>query len=76
VATTDNRGRASTNLRLSRERAKACYDYILEKGIDPDRLQYNGYGESNPIGNNNTSAGREQNRRVEFDMALTWLQEN
>jgi outer membrane protein OmpA-like peptidoglycan-associated protein len=72
---TDNRGRASTNLRLSRERAKACYDYILEKGIDPDRLQYNGYGESKPIGDNNTSAGREQNRRVEFEMALTWLQE-
>lgn len=72
---TDNRGRASTNLRLSRQRAKACYDYILEKGIDPDRLRYNGFGESNPIGNNNTSAGREQNRRVEFEMALSWLQE-
>ena len=72
---TDDRGRASTNLRLSRERAKACYDYILEKGIDPDRLKYNGFGESKPIEDNNTSAGREQNRRVEFDMALSWLQE-
>lgn len=73
---TDNRGRASTNLRLSRERAKACYDYILEKGVDPDRLKYNGFGESKPIGDNNTSAGREQNRRVEFDMALSWMQED
>ncbi len=72
---TDDRGRASTNLRLSRARAKTCFDYILEKGIDPDRLKYNGYGESKPIGDNNTSAGREQNRRVEFDMALSWLQE-
>jgi len=71
---TDDRGRASTNLKLSKERAKACYDYILEKGVDPERLSYNGYGETNPIGDNNTSAGREQNRRVEFEMELTWVQ--
>lgn len=68
VGYTDDVGRASTNQSLSKRRAKACYDYIVEKTIDADRLSYEGLGESNPIGDNKTKAGREMNRRVEFNL--------
>ncbi|MEL7118926.1 MAG: DUF6089 family protein [Bacteroidota bacterium] len=67
---TDNQGRASSNLNLSKSRAKACYEYILEKGFDYKRLHFEGFGESDPIANNATSEGRRLNRRVEFEMKL------
>lgn len=72
---TDDRGRASSNLKLSESRAKACFEYIVEKGIDPDRMTSAGFGEDNPIGNNKTAAGRERNRRVEFEMKLKSFEE-
>jgi len=67
---TDSVGDDDANLRLSKRRAKACYDYLLYKGIGPKRLQYAGYGEANPIGDNRTSRGRLQNRRVTFELFL------
>ncbi len=67
---TDNRGNDETNLRLSRKRAESCYDYLLYKGIGPGRMAHRGYGESNPIGDNDTEAGRLLNRRVEFEMFI------
>ena len=63
---TDNRGNDDFNLKLSDARARAVYTYLIGKGVDPSRLTAQGYGETRPIGDNNTSIGREANRRVEF----------
>ncbi len=63
---TDNVGNENTNLELSEERAKACYEYIISKGISADRLIYKGFGEQKPVENNTTREGRFMNRRVEF----------
>ncbi len=46
---TDTRGDEKDNLKLSNDRAKAVYEYIIAKGIDAKRLSFKGYGESNPI---------------------------
>lgn len=63
---TDNQGTEKHNQELSENRAKAVYDYLLEKGINPKRLTYVGYGFSQPIDTNDTSEGRANNRRTEF----------
>ncbi len=63
---TDNTGDNNSNLDLSAQRAKSCYDYLLRKGISADRLDFVGYGEERPIATNNTAEGKKLNRRVEF----------
>lgn len=63
---TDNTGNSTSNLDLSARRAKACYDYLIQKGISADRLDFVGYGEDRPIATNDTAEGRSINRRVEF----------
>lgn len=70
IGHTDNVGNDENNLILSEDRAKACYAHLITKGISPDRLSYIGYGETQPIGDNSTSAGRLLNRRVEFKLYL------
>ena len=65
---TDNTGSESLNLRLSKLRAEACVDYLENKGIAEDRMSYQGYGEADPVADNDTEEGRAQNRRVEFDL--------
>lgn len=65
---TDSIGEADENLKLSEKRAKACFDYIVSKGIAPKRIEPKGFGESKPIGNNMFAPGREKNRRVEFEI--------
>lgn len=67
----DNVGSDSANLRLSRARAKAVRAFLIEQGIDADRLEAKGYGESRPVDSNATEAGRYQNRRVEFLVTRT-----
>lgn len=67
---TDDVGRKEKNLALSTERAKACFDYIVYRGIKPERLRSNGFGEDKPVASNKTERGREQNRRVEFELVL------
>jgi len=67
---TDNVGRVSTNQTLSERRARACMAYLIDQGIAPERLQAEGFGESQPVGDNSTAAGRRENRRVEFDLYL------
>lgn len=67
---TDSIGSARSNQELSERRAKAAYDYLIAQGISPERLSYRGYGESRPIADNRYKAGREKNRRVEFDLYL------
>lgn len=63
---TDSRGRNRFNLRLSRNRAKAVRKYLIRRGIPGSRMQARGFGETVPIADNRTDAGRTQNRRVEF----------
>ena len=63
---TDGKGSDEYNNRLSKERSSAVVDYLIEKGIQRDRLTFKGYGKSQPIATNETEEGRQENRRVEF----------
>lgn len=63
---TDSQGNDAANQQLSARRARASYNYLVSKGIDPNRLTHKGFGETNPIDSNGTSEGRRRNRRVEF----------
>lgn len=63
---TDNVGSKEHNLTLSKNRAKAVYDYLTNKGIDAQRMSYQGYGLDKPIAPNDTEEGRTLNRRTEF----------
>jgi OOP family OmpA-OmpF porin len=61
---TDNVGSPDANMRLSRNRANSVVSQLVSKGVAPDRLTAEGYGEENPIADNSTETGRTQNRRV------------
>lgn len=63
---TDWIGSDAYNQQLSERRANAVRNYLIQKGIEPDRLVAVGYGESRPIADNNTVQGRARNRRTEF----------
>ncbi len=63
---TDSKGADAYNKVLSNNRAKAVVDYLISKGISPDRLTSAGYGEEQPIATNDTDEGRQLNRRTEF----------
>ncbi|MFZ9890183.1 MAG: OmpA family protein, partial [Myxococcota bacterium] len=63
---TDSQGNDASNLKLSQARAESVCDYLESKGIARERLVPQGYGESQPVDTNDTAAGRENNRRVEF----------
>ena len=65
---TDSSGAADYNLKLSDSRANAVRKALIERGIEADRLEAIGYGESKPISSNSSSKGRAQNRRVEFNI--------
>jgi OOP family OmpA-OmpF porin len=62
----DNTGTAQYNQWLSERRAKRVMDYLVSKGINPERLQAKGYGSTRPVASNATEEGRAQNRRVEL----------
>jgi outer membrane protein OmpA-like peptidoglycan-associated protein len=61
---TDSVGTEEYNLALSDRRAKAVFDYLSSRGVDPSRLRSVGKGEAEPIADNTTAEGRQQNRRV------------
>jgi outer membrane protein OmpA-like peptidoglycan-associated protein len=63
---TDSEGGERTNLALSQDRALAVRTYLVGQGIEPTRLEADGFGETRPIDTNRTSRGRSKNRRVEF----------
>ena len=64
---TDDRGKDAYNQKLSEGRAASVMEYLTTKGkVDAARLVSQGYGETRPIADNKKSAGRDQNRRVEF----------
>jgi len=62
---TDSKGDIDYNLKLSENRAKAVYDYLIGQKIPANRISYKGYGESSPAASNKTEAGRKLNRRIE-----------
>lgn len=62
---TDNVGSAASNNKLSYDRANTVREYLVSKGINPDRVTAKGYGFTQPIADNKTEAGRAQNRRTE-----------
>ena len=63
---TDDTGKEETNQTLSDNRAKAVKDYLIAKGVADSRLYATGYGESKPVADNKTAAGRAKNRRTEM----------
>lgn len=62
----DSRGPAGYNIELSQRRASAVQDALITRGIEPTRIQTVGLGEEYPVASNQTSAGMQQNRRVEI----------
>ncbi|GGZ39864.1 membrane protein [Echinicola pacifica] len=62
---TDSKGSDEYNQSLSEKRANSVANYLKMQGIDGSRLTTAGYGESMPVGSNDTDEGRAQNRRVE-----------
>jgi OOP family OmpA-OmpF porin len=65
---TDSTGGAAINRKLSQERAASVRKYLVDKGIEGKRLTAKGFGPDKPIADNGSDAGREQNRRVEFNI--------
>jgi len=65
---TDNVGGYSRNIQLSRDRAASVVNYLVSEGIEPDRLESQGFGFTRPIASNDTEEGRQKNRRVEFEI--------
>jgi len=63
---TDSKGTAEYNLKLSDRRAASVKKYLVDKGIEADRLETKGYGLTKPIAPNDTEENRARNRRVEF----------
>jgi OOP family OmpA-OmpF porin len=65
---TDNVGSNAYNLQLSKERAESVMNYLVSKGANTSSIEATGYGEERPIATNKTAAGRQLNRRVEFNI--------
>ncbi|MFN3387957.1 MAG: OmpA family protein [Allosphingosinicella sp.] len=63
---TDPSGGDAINIPLSRNRAQAVANYLAQRGVNPARIATQGFGSSQPIADNSTEAGRQQNRRVEL----------
>lgn len=72
---TDSQGREEMNLNLSQSRADAVLNGLLARNVLVSNLTAQGYGESQPIASNETDAGREQNRRIEFRPMTTAIDE-
>jgi outer membrane protein OmpA-like peptidoglycan-associated protein len=66
---TDSVGSEEYNMELSARRATAVKNLIVQRGVDPSRIETMAFGKSTPIASNDTEAGRMQNRRVEIKVA-------
>jgi OmpA-OmpF porin, OOP family len=65
---TDSTGTAALNRRLSQQRAESVMAYLTSKGVAARRMKAKGFGPDTPIADNTTDEGKEQNRRVEFNI--------
>ncbi len=65
---TDNVGGLDLNMSLSQDRAEAVKDFLVREGVEPGRLQAEGYGPTKPVAPNSSKKNRAKNRRVEFRM--------
>ncbi len=63
---TDSQGDANYNLQLSQRRAESVRDQLIKDGVPPEMLDAKGFGPTQPVADNATSAGRAKNRRVVF----------
>ncbi|MHB8260678.1 MAG: OmpA family protein [Bacteroidia bacterium] len=63
----DNSGSKLKNQKLSEQRARAVFEYLITHGVQ-NKIYYQGYGSSMPVADNNTDEGRAKNRRVEFEI--------
>lgn len=63
---TDYKGSPEYNMTLSTDRAKAAYEYLAQKGVPRQRMEFKGYGKTQPIADNKTEEGRAINRRTEI----------
>lgn len=63
---TDNQADAAYNMKLSQERATNTMNAIVNLGIDPSRVEAEGYGATHPLADNSTPDGRQRNRRVDI----------
>lgn len=63
---TDNIGNDADNMKLSANRAKSVFNYLITSKIDSERLTYKGYGKTVPVASNDTEEGRAKNRRTVF----------
>ncbi|MEA4984346.1 hypothetical protein SDC9_35399 [bioreactor metagenome] len=66
----DSQGDDNKNLELSQKRADAVKLYLVGKGVNENRMTSKGYGETMPVADNSTAAGRAKNRRVEFKVVF------
>jgi outer membrane protein OmpA-like peptidoglycan-associated protein len=62
---TDSTGSADLNMRLSMDRARSVYEFLMTQGVSNSRMKYQGFGPENPVAPNDTEADRARNRRVE-----------
>lgn len=67
---TDNLGNDGFNLLLSQQRAESVRQHLIGKGVGPERVVALGLGETQPVADNNTDDGRDENRRVEFKVVV------
>jgi OmpA-OmpF porin, OOP family len=65
---TDNIGDDASNLKFGQLRADVIKDYLISKGVDPTRITSTSQGKSQPIADNNTESGRQENRRTELQI--------
>lgn len=65
---TDAQGSVAMNQQLSQARAESVKSALASMGVDGGRIEAIGHGESQPVADNNTAAGRQQNRRVEVTL--------
>ncbi|MEP0862861.1 MAG: OmpA family protein [Ignavibacterium sp.] len=63
---TDNVGSRKSNIELSIRRANAVKDWLVKRGIEPERIQTKGYGPDRPVAPNNSEENKRKNRRIEF----------
>jgi outer membrane protein OmpA-like peptidoglycan-associated protein len=63
---TDSRGTIKHNMKLSQDRAESVKSFLVNHGVDSERMEARGFGPTQPIDDNRTSRGRENNRRTEF----------